>query len=122
MSPVLALAFATVLAAASRANRPSGIDAQEAVMLNDLWGVLMGSIVPMALAVLVGASAILAIRTAIYPKWFGWASALIAIGMLSPYSYIFILPGFLWLFVVSIWLYTRTSSKVVSASPGAALN
>ena len=77
----------------------------------DLWGQLMGQMFASGLAVLIGATAVVSIRTAVFPTWFGWVSALVAFGLLSPGAYLVLALGVVWLLVVSIWLYIRGRSS-----------
>ena len=109
---MLTLAFATRIAAAMRAYSDSGISVQSAVLLNDLWSTLMGNILPFTFAVLVTACAVIAIRTDAFPTWFGRVSALLAVGMITPWNYIFIMFGMVWLLVVSLWLYAKAKPDV----------
>ncbi len=64
-----------------------------------------------SLAVFIGATAVVSIRAAVFPTWFGWASALVAFGLLTPVAYIVLALAVVWLLVVSIWLYFRGASK-----------
>ena len=57
----------------------------------DSWGHMMGQMLAISLAVFIGATAIVSLRFALFPSWFGWASALVAIGLLTPFAYI-VLP------------------------------
>jgi hypothetical protein len=76
----------------------------------DFWGQIMGQMFAISLAVLIGAAAVVSLRTALFPAWFGWASAVVAIGLLTPFAYIVLALAVVWLVVVSIWLYIRGAS------------
>jgi hypothetical protein len=102
--------YAAVWAAAQRAGADGGIAAETATGLFDLSGVLIGNTVPIAFAVLIGATAVLSFRTGVFARWLAWVSAVIAVGLLTPVNYIFIGIALLWVLVVSILLYTSDRS------------
>ena len=103
----LAAAFAVLTMAAQRAEADGGLSGAEAVTLYDLWSGITGLVVPVTLAVLVGAAGVVSLRTAVFPAWFGWASLLVAIGCLSPVGYLAQIGALVWVVVVSVWLYAR---------------
>jgi hypothetical protein len=108
----------TVLAAGFvRAGAPGGISPEGAVMLYDLSGSMASQMAATTLAVLIGATSIVSLRKAMFPSWFGWASALITLGLLSPIAPIAFFLALVWLLVVSIWLYRRGAASSVSADP-----
>lgn len=106
----LGISFTAVLSAGLRAGAPGGISPVGAVTMFDLWGQLMGQMFSSGLAVLIGATAVVSIRTDVFPTWFGWVSVLIVIGLLTPAAYFVLLFAMIWLLVVSIWLYIRGGS------------
>ncbi len=114
----LAATFAVMTAAAQRAGVGGGISPEEAVTLSDLWGALGGLVVPVTLAAFIGATAIVSLRAGVFPTWFGWASGLIALGLLSPLGYLFAALSPLWVLVVSIWLYARGASTALAPATG----
>jgi hypothetical protein len=73
----------------------------------DFWGQGAGQMFATSLAVFIGATAVVSIRTAVFPAWFGWVSALVAFGLLTPAAYIVLALAVVWLLVVSIWLYLK---------------
>jgi hypothetical protein len=103
----VATVFAIMLIAAQRAGAPGGIGTDGAVALFDLWSGLGGLVIPVAFAVFVGATAVATLRTAVLPAWFGWLSAVVALGLLSPVGYLFAVLALAWVVVVSLWLYAR---------------
>ena len=107
----LGTSFTAVLSAGLRAGAPGGITPIGAVTMFDFWGQAMGQMFAIGLAVLIGATAVVSIRTAVFPAWFGWISALVAFGLLTPAAYIVLALAVVWLLVVSIWLYVRGASK-----------
>lgn len=106
---VLGLGFTVLIALGSRAGASEGLSAAEAVTLYDLYGTLMGQMGAFTFAVFIGASSILILRTGLFPAWFGWTSALIALGLLSPFGYFVLLFALLWVLGFSIALYRRAS-------------
>ncbi len=106
----LALGFSAILASGARAGAEGGITPIEAVTMYDLYGQVLGSMFAIAMAVFIGATAVVLLRTLIFPRWFGWVSALIAVGLLTPVAYAVLALVLVWLLVVSIWLYRRGST------------
>lgn len=106
------LLFTSIGSTALRAGAEGGITPIGAITLYDFWSQLGGLAYPVTLAVFIGATAVVSLRTSLFPNWFGWASSLIALGLLTPFSYIVISLGMIWVFVVSIWLYAQGRSAV----------
>lgn len=109
---LVALAFSVLFVGAARGGDEGGITADAAAVFYDLYGTVVGSALPVAMAVLIGATAVVAFRTRAWPAWLAWAGAVLALGSLSPISYIFIGIDLLWVLVVSILLYTRGRAEV----------
>lgn len=103
--------FTAILNAGLRASAPGGITPIGAVTMFDFWGQAAGQMFAISLAVFIGATAVVSIRTAMFPAWFGWISALVAFGLLTPVAYIVLALAVAWLLVVSFWLYFRGASK-----------
>jgi hypothetical protein len=113
-----ALSFVLVMVAGQRAGTPSGLDPVAAVTLYDAWGAIMGSAMPVMMAVLVGATGGVALQKGAFPAWFGWLSIAIAVGLVTPFSYIVIGFGVLWVIVVSIWLTVRGTRGAAGETSG----
>ncbi|MGA0058688.1 MAG: hypothetical protein ACO3RU_03780, partial [Planctomycetota bacterium] len=64
-----------------------------------------GNGAPLAFGGMVGASAVVWLRTRVRPAWFSWVSAVLAIGLASPLGWIFIAVAVLWVAVVGVVLY-----------------
>lgn len=103
----LGAGFSALLAVGARAGAADGLSAAVAVTLYDLYGTLLGQMAAFTFAVLVGATGIVSIRTAIFPPWFGWASLLIALGLVTPLGYFFLALVLIWLVGVSLTLYRQ---------------
>lgn len=103
----LGTGFTALLAIGARVGAEGGISPAESVTLYDLYGTILGQMAAYTWAVLIGATAVISLRTAMLPSWFGWASVLIALGLISPIGYFVLALALVWLFGVSIWLYRR---------------
>jgi hypothetical protein len=106
---VLGTGFTAVLAIGARAGAVDGLGAAQVVTLYDFYGTLLGQLGAFTFAVFIGATGVLSFRTAMYPAWFGWASVLIAIGLVSPIGYFVLAFTLLWVPGVSISLYRRAA-------------
>lgn len=106
-SIALGISFIAIFASGLRASAPGGITPIGAVTMFDFWGQVMGQLFAIFMAVFIGATAVVSLRTALFPAWFGWASALVAFGLLTPFAYIVLAFAVVWLLVVSIWLYIK---------------
>jgi hypothetical protein len=105
----LGTGFSALFAIGGRVGAVGGISPAEAVTLYDLYGTILGQMAAFTFAVLIGATAAVSLRTAMFPKWFGWASILIALGLISPFGYFVLAFALVWLLGVSISLYRRDS-------------
>ncbi len=106
----LAAGFSYMAASGARAGAAGGISLEEAVTLYDAYGQILGGMLAITLAVFIGAAAVVFLRAKLFPNWFGWASVLIAIGLLTPIAYIILAFALIWLLVVSVWLYRANLS------------
>jgi len=104
---VLAAGFSFVMVSGARAGAEGGISPAEAVTLYDLYSAILGQMLAITMAVFIGATAVVSLRTKMLPAWSGWASALIAFGLFTPIAYIVLALALVWLVVLSIWLYRR---------------
>ena len=101
----LAAGWTIIVAAGVRVGAPGGISSVGAATLFDLYSAILSQMFAFTLAVFIGATAVVSLRVAVFPAWFGWVSALIAFGLLTPIGYLVL--ALVWLLVVSIWLYRR---------------
>ena len=106
----LAASFSILSIAAQRAGADGGISSVEAITLYDLWSGITGLVVPITLAVLIGASGVVSLRTGMFPTWFGWLSVAVALGSLSPVGYFGQIAAMVWVLTVSVWLYVRAGA------------
>lgn len=108
---VMGTSFSAILSAAQRAAAEGGISPIGAVTMFDFWGQEIGEMFAVSLAVLIGAAAVVSLRSGLFPAWFGWVSALVAFGLLSPIAYYVLFFAMAWLLVVSIWLFIRGAAQ-----------
>ena len=108
-SVALGISFIGIFASGLRAGAPGGIAPINAVAMYDFWSQLTGQLFSIFMSVFIGATAIISLRTSMFPSWFGWASALIAFGLLTPFAFIVLAFAFVWLLVLSIWLYLKVA-------------
>jgi hypothetical protein len=113
-----ALAGSVVRVAAQRGGSDSGISADSAVVFSDIANSVGGVALPVALAVMIAASAAVMFRTGAWPTWLAWASVVIAVGSLTPLSYIFLAAELLWILVVSIFLVMRGADESTATAAG----
>jgi hypothetical protein len=93
----LAVGFSAILASGARAGAEGGITPVEAVTMYDLYSQVLGGMFAIAMAVFIGATAVVSLRTSVFPKWFGWVSALVAVGLLTPFAYAVLALVLVWL-------------------------
>ena len=106
----LAIGFSAILASGARAGTDGGITPVEAVTMYDLYGQILGQGFAVTMAVFIGATGVVSLRTVMFPKWFGWASLLIGFALLTPFGYAALALALVWLLVLSVWLYWRGRS------------
>ena len=99
--------FTVLLALGARVGAVDGISAAEVVTLYDLYGTLLGQMAAFTFAVLIGSTGVISLRTAMFPTWIGWASVVIALGLLTPMGYFVLAFALIWILGVSISLYRR---------------
>lgn len=112
-SALLAVGGVATIAAAERVWVTGVIEPGAAASLLDIAGIAIGNGAPVGLAVLIGASAIASLRTEGPYRWTGWASLLIALGLVSPYGWVVLAVAVLWVLAAAIWMY-RAESPTMS--------
>jgi hypothetical protein len=106
----LGISFVGIFAMGLRAGALGGLTPIGAVTMYDFWSQLTGQLFAIFMAVFISAAAVISLRTGLFPAWFGWASLIIALGLLTPFAYAVLGFALLWLVVVSIWLYIKSPS------------
>jgi hypothetical protein len=115
-SVVLGISFVGILTTGLRAGAPGGITPIGAVSLYDFYGQLTGQLFPTFMAVFIGATAAVSLRTRLFPAWFDGASLIVVVGLLTPFAYMMLALAIVWLMVVSLWLYLKGASMGVVAA------
>jgi len=111
---LVAVAFSILAVGGARGGAEGGIGVEAATITYDLYGSVFGVALPVTLAALIGAAAVVAFRTGTWPTWLAWTSAILAVGSISPIAYIFIGIDLLWILIVSIWLFSRERAQAVA--------
>lgn len=109
--------------AALRVEEQDKVDPQVATVLWDLSSILYGLAAPMAFAVLVLATATLALRNVLLPKWFGAISIVLGVALLiPPISFIAVIVFNFWVLLTSLMLFLRPepgARQEAAAAPAA---
>lgn len=111
-----AAAYSRIPSLAERAGGAAGIAPDVAAAIIDGWGGLTGLALPVVFAALIGATGLAVLRTKLLPVWFGWLSVILAIGLITPASYLVMSVGLLWTVVLSVWLFAHSAREPASAS------
>ena len=98
----LLIGYSAIITAGARAATGGGISSGEAVTLYDFYSHIMGQMFPVTFALFMGASAVVSLRSGLFPAWLGWVSLVIALGLLTPIGYIVIILALLWLLIMSL--------------------
>jgi hypothetical protein len=104
------LGSSMLVIASSLAGSPGGIDPQTAVLLKQLYDNSLVALSGLSLAAVTLAAGLIALRTGMFSGWFAWLSVLLAVGLLTPLSWIVMGFAMLWVLGVSIWLYRREAA------------
>lgn len=97
-------AYCTLLAAAQRGGGATGIGADTAVAMYDLYGQLLGTGAAIGFAAMIGAVAVVSFRRSVLPRWANWVSAVIAAGLLF-LGWVFMPAALLWIVGVGLALF-----------------
>ena len=110
-------AYSVMIASGARAGADGGISDTMATFAYDIYGTILGTGIAVALGAAIAAFAVVSSRTRLMPAWFTWVSAIIAIGVISPLSYLFIALAVLWVAYVSVALWWADKDDTAMA-PG----
>lgn len=111
----MSIGFAVMAQAALRAESDEGIDPETALVFYDLYRAILGGPAPIGFAALIGATAVVSFQTRVFPTWLTWSSAVVAVGLVSPLLFIFVVAAFIWVLVVSIWLFIHAGKDALSS-------
>ncbi len=101
----LAIGYGSLIAAAARAGDDAGIAGETAVALYDLSGAIVGNVSPVLFAVLIGAVAVVGLRTGIFAGWINWVSLALAVVLFSPWGWAVLVVVLAWVAWLSFALY-----------------
>jgi hypothetical protein len=107
VASALALGYRFLAAAAHVADGPAGIGPEAAALMHRLFQMNFAGLVSVGLAAWIGATGIAAIRTRLFPDWFGWASVVVAAGLMTPLHGPLEGVALVWMVAVSVLLYRR---------------
>lgn len=111
----LVLGATAITTVAERLGAADGISRETiAVLAYDLVGTLMAGAAAVALAATLGATAVVSFRTGLLPRWLNWATAIIAVGLLTPVNWAVMILGALWIVVVGVLLAARVPHQAPS--------
>jgi len=116
-SALLIAGFIANMIPAFRVDQDKALSADVAVSLGDLSTGLVFVAAPFALAAMLGATAVAALRTAALPAWWCWVTAVIAIALLVIWISFLALALFtIWVLVMAVLLYRRQAAVVPAAA------
>jgi hypothetical protein len=102
---VLGIGFSSLMATGSRAGASGGLGPSEALALYDFYSNLLGQLFGVTMAALILASSVIWLRSRMLPAWFNWVAIVVAVLMLTPFAYLMLILGLVWILVVSLWIY-----------------
>lgn len=102
---LVAVGAIAIIAAAERVWVVETIDPGAAAALFDVAGIAIGNGAPLGLGVMIGAAGIAVLRTPGQPRWIGWSSVIIGLGLISPYGWIVLTVVAVWVPAAGVWIY-----------------
>ena len=102
---LIAVGSTASVAAAERVLVNETIDPGAAAALFDMAGIATGNGAPIGFAILIGAAGIALLGAPGQRAWLGWISVVIALGLLSPYGWMFLAAVLIWIPAAGIWIY-----------------
>jgi hypothetical protein len=110
VAAVLAVGFAVIVGAAMRADSVEGLSPDVGLVFYDIYQATLVA-TAVGFAVLIGSTAVVAFRTKGFPGWLAWASAIVAIGLITPIGFFFVFLALMWVFIASIWLFVSARTQ-----------
>lgn len=114
-SAMLAVGATGIVAAAERMWVNGSIEPGAAAGLFDVAGIVMGNGAPIGLAALFAATGVVMLRSEGMSRVLAWGSILLALGLLSPFGWVAMLLGILWVPAAGIWIYRAEKSRELLA-------
>jgi hypothetical protein len=110
-SAMLAMGAVAMTAVAERVRTTGTIEPGVAAALFDINGVALGNAAPMGMALLIGVWGVAILRGQDRSSAIGWISVLIALGLLSPFSWAVVAAAVVWIPAAGIWLYRSSPAS-----------
>jgi hypothetical protein len=104
---MMVLSQGVTMLAAARAGSDSGITEVGAATLYDIGAAIFVPGAAMGLGAMIGAFSVVALRTAVAPRWLAWVGVILTIGSVTPLAFIFVGIDALWVFGVSFLIFKR---------------
>lgn len=102
---MLALSAVATVAAAERLSIVGAIDAGAAATLFDISGIATGNAAPIGFGILIASTGLVVLRSATVPRWLGWVSLLIALGLFTPVAWALVAIALVWVPATGVWIY-----------------
>lgn len=101
---------------ADLAARPTGITPEVGALIHRMYSKLMASTLSIGLAVMIGATGVASLRGGLFPAWFGWASLIMTVLLVTPFHWLMEIASFPWIVFASVWIARRDSIQSESES------
>lgn len=111
---LIAVGNVATMAAAERVRVTGVIDPGAAAGLFDVSGIAMGNGAPVGLAILIGASALVGLRTPGSSRPFGVAGLVMALALLSPFGWVALAGGLVWVAAMSITMLRTDPTRILT--------
>lgn len=102
---MLAVSGVATVAAAERLAVVGTIDPGSAATLFDISGIATGNAASIGFGLLIGSTGLVVLRSAAGPRWVGWVSLAIALGLFSPFAWVLIAIALVWVPATGVWIY-----------------
>ena len=114
---MLVVSGLVTMAAADRLRINGSIDSGAAATLFDISSVAVGTGAPVGLAILIGSTGLVALRSTAVSPWIGRTCLLISLGLLSPFAWALSALTLLWVPAAGVWIYMAEQRQQLVPSP-----
>jgi MFS family permease len=111
-SSLLTVGAVTLIAGAERVAMTGDIDPGAAAALFDVSGIAVGNGAVIGLAVLIGAWGLGSLIDRRRPRWHGWASLLIALGLVTPFAWAVLAGALVWVAVLGTVAFRESARQI----------
>jgi len=108
------IGFVILNAGAERLAVQDALDPVAATTILDISGTILGNAAPIAFAVMIGAAGLAIYRSGVLPSWVAWASGAFAIGLASPFNWLFITLVIVWVAAMSVTISIKNRDRVAA--------